>query len=174
MKQAEGNGGTDAWAFGRYEAVRHRLPDANFPATSVAARDLGELLGAFDAFVFDSFGVLNVGDVPIPGARDRVESLRAAGKKMFVLTNAATVPLAALEQKYSALGFNFTSDEIVSSREVLAKGLVNYAAVSQWGVAAPESSNIDELPISGHLLTDTSEAFDQSEGFIVLSSAGWN
>jgi len=164
---------TSAWAFARYEAVRHRLPVARFPETSVAAADLGALTETFDAFVFDSFGVLNVGETPIPGARERIDGLRAAGKRVFILTNAATVALAKLDQKYATLGFDFQANEIVSSREVLARALANHGDIAQWGVAAPPISDIAELPVSCHPLDNTAEAFERSEGFIVLSSAGW-
>ena len=174
MMQAQKNGVTSAWAFDRYEAVRNRLPDAQFPPSSVSASDLGELIDEFDAFVFDSFGVLNVGDTPISGARERVDALRAADKRVFILTNAATVPLAGLEEKYSTLGFDFQLNEIVSSREVLAGAMARYQDVQQWGVAAPTSSDINELPVLCHALTDTTASFDRSDGFILLSSAGWN
>ena len=109
-----------SWAFDFYESVRARLPPATFPAQPKYKQNLAELTDEFDAFVFDSFGVLNVGDTPIPGARERIAALRAAGKPVAILTNSATVPLAGLVDKYASLGFQFTREEIVSSREVLA------------------------------------------------------
>lgn len=167
------DGVTSAWAFDRYEEVRDRLPDAQFPTSSRMASDLGEFIDEFDAYVFDSFGVLNVGETPIPDARERVDALRNAGKHVFILTNAATVPLVALEQKYSTLGFDFQLNEIVSSREVLANALAHHTNIAQWGVAAPESSDINELPAACHSLTYTSASFDRSDGFILLSRDGW-
>ena len=86
------------WAFERYQAVRHRLPAARFPGKPIHANDLGELRDEFDVFVFDSLGVLNVGDTSIPGARESIDALRAIGKHIAILTNAATAPLASLVQ----------------------------------------------------------------------------
>ena len=153
--------------------MRARLPGATFPRRSVRADSLDDLKGEFDAFVFDSFGVLNVGDTPIGGARRRVQALRNDGKQLVILTNAATVPLAQLVHKYTRLGFQFQASEIVSSREVLASGLRLFDSEMRWGVAAPHQSNIDELPARCHSLHNDQLGFDYSDGFMLLSSQGW-
>lgn len=165
---------TSTWAFERYESVRGRLPSAAFPAQPKHATDLGELADEFDAFVFDSFGVLNVGDTTIPGAIERVATLRAAGKQLAILTNSATVPLGGLVDKYASLGLQFTRQEIISSREVLANALQDMPSIVTWGIAAPATSNIAELPVNGHLLRDTEASFADCDGFILLSSQDWN
>ena len=106
-------------AFARYEAVRPRLPVATFPAMSHHVNSLAEVADRYDAFVLDAFGVLNVGDTPIPGAVGRMADLRAMGKRLLiVLTNAASYPRATALAKYHRLGFDFTSDEVVSTRDV--------------------------------------------------------
>ena len=54
---------------------------------------------AVRAFVPDGLGVLNVGAGPIEGAVERVARMRAAGKRVIMLTSAATQPLlGALEE----------------------------------------------------------------------------
>ena len=146
---------------------------ARFPARSRQARHLGDLVDEFDAFVFDSFGVLNVGDTPIPGARERIEALRAAGKQIAVLTNAATVPIGRLVQKYTSLGFRFAEHEIISSREVMANAQKAYGDAMRWGVAAPAISRIEELPGRCHRLEYRNITFDECDGFILLSSQEW-
>lgn len=153
--------------------MRSRLPGAAFPKLSVVAASLDELKNQFDAFVFDSFGVLNVGETPICGACERVEALRRDGKQLVVLTNAATVPLGGLVQKYANLGFRFANREIVSSREVLANGMQPCDANWKWGVAAPPQSKVHELPGQCHNLTVCQSSFDDCDGFILLSSSGW-
>ncbi len=165
---------TSTWAFERYEAARDRLPSAAFPSQPIKAQNLGEIADEFDAFVFDSFGVLNVGDTTIPGAIERVEALRGAGKQLAILTNAASVPLAGLVDKYASLGFQFTRPEIISSREVLSHAMEDMPGNMTWGIAAPVTSNIAELPGNGHLLDDTAASFTNSDGFILLSSQTWN
>ena len=78
----------------RYEALRGRLPAARFPARPSEIAHLGEIMGEIDAFVLDGYGVLNTGAEAIPGAAARVAALRAAGKRLVVLTNAASYPAA--------------------------------------------------------------------------------
>lgn len=153
--------------------MRPRLPGAVFPEHPVRAASLDDLKGEFDAFVFDSFGVLNVGDTPIAGARRRIEALRGDGKQVAILTNAATVPLGSLVQKYTQLGFQFQASEIISSRGVLASGLRCFDSEMRWGVAAPPQSDIDELPGRCHSLHNDQVGFDYSDGFILLSSQEW-
>ncbi len=173
-------------AFARYERVRNRLPTAAFPGNSQVRANLGELIEAFDAFVFDSFGVLNIGETPIGGARERIARLRSAGKQVLVLTNAATGPLSGLPAKYRSLGFDFEASEIVSSREILANALrtrtdqlnsgVHDGVHSgihcgiHWGVVAPAAARIEELPGTVTLLPDSNADFDSPDGFVLLSS----
>ncbi|MGI9514992.1 MAG: HAD-IIA family hydrolase [Anderseniella sp.] len=137
------------------------------------AENLAELKDEFDAFVFDSFGVLNVGETPIAGAHERIEALRGDNKQLAILTNAATVPLSKLVLKYAQLGFQFEAREIVSSREVLAGGLRSFDREMRWGVVAPSQAQIDELPCRCHSLDDDIAGFDYSDGFVFLSSQGW-
>ncbi len=96
-------------AFRRYEAVRGRLPVAQFAAEAAFAPDLGAVADRWDGFVLDAFGVLNVGDTPIPGAVARMAALRARGKRLCVLTNAASYTRAEALEKYRRLGFDFAA-----------------------------------------------------------------
>ena len=62
-----------------YEALRPLLPAAAFPPRYAQAPDLAPLTDAYDAFFFDAFGVLNIGETAIAGAADRIVALRRAG-----------------------------------------------------------------------------------------------
>jgi len=106
-------------AFRRYEEVRPRLPAAPpMPDAPTRHADLSALLERYEVFVLDGFGVLNVGASAIPGAAERIAAIRRAGRRVVVLTNAATYPPAIGLEKYRALGFDFSAAEIVSSRDV--------------------------------------------------------
>ena len=65
--------------FERYQSIRSRLPRASFEGEPSCVGSLLDVKADVDAFVFDAFGVLNVGETPIPGAADRLNQLRAAG-----------------------------------------------------------------------------------------------
>lgn len=159
-----------AWAFERYEDIRARLPQTDFPDNAVGIVDLGAVADSFDAFLFDSFGVLNVGETPIDTAAARVASLRSAGKHVLVLTNAATPPLATLPEKYARLGFDFCDTEIVSSRDVLRHALRDYETGMVWGVVAPDASLPGDLGIDHCLLEASKPVPETVDGIIFLSS----
>ncbi|MEQ8664984.1 MAG: HAD-IIA family hydrolase [Rhodospirillales bacterium] len=160
------------WVFDRYGQVRQRLPFPHFSPATEPVANLGDIADRFDTFVFDSFGVLNVGNAAIPGAVERVSQLRDAGKRVFVLTNAASVPIRRLQQKYAGLGFDFSASEIVSSRAVLMHALRQFDAGMEWAVIAPDDAEIDELPARVRHYTDSTKG--HCDGFIFLSSSGWN
>jgi len=162
------------WAFNRYEQLRDRLPVAPGSGSSVAVANLDAVADQFDAFVFDSFGVLNVGATPIDGAKNRIAALRKAGKQVFVLTNAASWPLAALPDKYDALGFDFSANEIVSSREILANALATYPSKWTWAIAAPVHSDVAELNVPSVLIDLSRQDWTEADGIILLSAQTLN
>lgn len=162
---------TADWVFRRYQSIRHRLPRAVFAPASQAIDDLGAIEDRFDAFLFDSFGVLNVGDTPIAGARERLARLRGLGKHVFILTNAATPPAAELTAKYDHMGFAVPAAQIVCSRAVLAAHMAGYGADWNWSVIAPDSSRIAELP--GKARPFDPETAPDADGIVFLSSRGW-
>ncbi len=158
-------------AFQRYESVRARLPQAEFPARSDHVGSLADVAHRYDAFVLDAFGVLNIGTTAIPGAVQRMAALRAMGKRLIVLTNAASYPRAEALRKYHALGFDFTENEVVSSRDVacahLAGGLL-------WGAVAALGDGFSDIPARVIDLLDDPRALDRAEGFLLLSTARWD
>ncbi len=161
------------FAFERYQAVRPRLPVATFPKSAQAIDNLLQIADQFDAFIFDAFGVLNVGESPIPGAAQCVRRLQEIGKKTLVLTNAGSFALTNLRQKYQKLGFTLTLEQIVSSREQLFMALAHYPTSMHWGVAALPESGIDQLDFNLSLLGEETTLFDQVDGFLFLGARDW-
>lgn len=161
---------TTDWAFDRYEAIRPRLPKARYPEISKHAANLAELAGHFDAFVLDAFGVLNRGEDPIPGAPERMHELREMGKKLIVLTNAASYTRTELLAKYHRLGFDFESSEVVSSREVALASLPDLPDGKPWAaISLPHDSYSDSsFPLES--LSNDPTLYDRAGGFLFLSS----
>ncbi len=164
---------TAAEACARYEAVRHRLPAARFPDRPRRAPDLSALADAFDAFVLDGFGVLNIGEAAVPGAAARVAALRAAGKRVIVLTNGASRPATAAVAKYAQFGMDFAPEDIVSSRDALAGALAALPEPLVWGFAATAHSAIGTLAPGALALGDDPADYDRAEGFAFLSAIDW-
>jgi glycerol 3-phosphatase-2 len=163
------------WAFDRYESVRALLPQASFPAQSRQGQDLGDTIADYDAYVLDAFGVLNRGETAIDGAVERMAQLRALGKRLLVLTNAASYTRAEVLAKYHRLGFDFTADEVVSSRDVAFAGLPQLPAGQVWGAAAAPEDDFSDAPAGVQIehLADDPDLLHRAGGILLLSNAGW-
>lgn len=168
---------TAKWAFERYQAIRHTLPAANFPATSTQVGGLTDLANHFDVFLLDAFGVLNVGKSAVKNAPEAVQALQLAGKKVIVLTNGASLPVKEAQIKFKNLGFNFTLEDIVASRDALCHGLTHRFTQKQcptlWGVMARPDSQLHTLPVDGVMLGEDASLFDKVNGFILLGASFW-
>jgi len=161
-----------AAVFRRYEALRARLPA--MPPSAARPQivpDLCAVADRFDAFVLDGFGVLNVGSAAVPGAAARVAVLRAAGKRVLVLTNAATFPVAVSVEKYARLGFDFAAGEIVSSRDVAVAALRDFPAGTRWPATAGGAGSLDGLDAVP--LEDEDAPYEAADAFVYLSADLW-
>lgn len=75
------------------------------------------LATAFDGFIVDQWGVLHDGSKPYPGALACLEAMRAAGKRIVVLTNSGR-PEAANVRLMESMGFPATLfDRFVAAGE---------------------------------------------------------
>jgi len=158
-------------AIARYEAIRDRLPRAAAPVVPKLAGSLAETFGSYDGYLFDSFGVLNVGDSAIPGAADCLGVLRRTGKPFCILTNAASYTSAEAFHKYQKLGLDVRQEEILSSRDVLLGEIESLHPGLLWGaIAAPEDDFHDTRSRLIHLRGADWQAV---EGFVFLSAVGW-
>lgn len=160
-------------AFARYEAIRPRLPAARYPARSQPLPSLEEVADQVDGFLLDAFGVLNVGETAIPGAVARMASLRARGKRLAVLTNAASYPRPQLLAKYHRLGFDFTAEEVVASRDVAVARLDGIAPGATWAAIAAAGDSFADIPASLLDAVADPSAFDRADGILFLSTARW-
>jgi 4-nitrophenyl phosphatase/phosphoglycolate phosphatase len=68
-----------------------------------------------DVFIFDCDGVIWRGDSVIDGIPGVLEKLRAAGKKMFFVTNNSTKSRKGYKKKFDSLGLDVPAEEIFSS-----------------------------------------------------------
>lgn len=161
-------------AFARYEAIRPRLPMARFAAQSVQVTSLEEVADRVDGFLLDAFGVLNVGETAIPGAIARLASLRARGKKLVVLTNAASYTRAQLLAKYHRLGFDFTADEVVASRDVAVARLEGIAPGATWAAISAAGDTFADIPARVLDAASDPRAFRDADAVLFLSTARWS
>lgn len=162
-------------ALDAYEAARHRLPEfAPGAGGCRAVASLADLAEGFDVFLLDAFGVLNVGERVIPGVPESVAHLQDLGKRVLVVSNAASVPVAALVEKYARLGFRFAAEDVVTSRAAMAAKMNGQSALC-WGVVAPDGSDLSDLGLPALLhLQDDPAAYAACDGVLLLGSGGWS
>ncbi|NRB33011.1 MAG: haloacid dehalogenase, partial [Rhizobiaceae bacterium] len=149
------------------------MPVAHFPETAQHISGLLEIADDFDTFVFDAFGVLNVGDTPIAGAVNTIESLRAQNKRVFLATNAASYSRQQSVVKFQRMGFDFAESEIVTSRMAAERALSRHAH-ALWGVIASDAFAQSDLNFPCERLTDQPEVYDRVDGFLFLSTQEWS
>ena len=161
-------------AFARYRAIAHRLPKAvrGFPPFSARVPDLRALFGRYDGFILDAYGVLNVGTAAIPGAAARIAEMRAAGKRLVVLTNGASQSGAAALARFHHWGFDFTADEVIASRDLVAEALRKDHGGLLWAAIGADDGALDDLP--GDLRPLDDDLLTRAEGFVFLGSGGWS
>ncbi len=156
--------------FERYQSVRSRLPAAPSLAGSTDIVSLLDIADTVDAFVFDAFGVLNVGDTLIEGADRRVDALRARGCKIRILTNAASYARAHAVEKFRKLGVRVHESEIVTSRDAALQNLPDV----KLGVMAAQDDSLDDIGAPVTRLGDDAGAYHDVGGFLFLSTTDWN
>lgn len=163
-----------AWAFDAYEAIRDRLPCAAFPERARPIASLAELADDFDVFLLDAFGVLNVGEGAIPGAPERIAALKAAGKRIIVVSNAASYPKRVALERLRGLGFALGPDELLSSREALLSALEPDPPAGRLGLIAPERFGREEFDgLDTVFLGDAAADYDTVDGVLMMSSLPW-
>lgn len=160
-------------AYQRYQEIRSRLPGARSPSAPVYAGSLIETAERYDGFLFDSFGVLNVGETAIEGAAECLSALRAMGKPFCILTNAASYTSEIAYGKYRRLGLDVRREEIVSSRDVALAHLDGLAPGLRWSAICASGDGFEDAAVGIIDLLDAGDDWSRAEGFLFLSSARW-
>ena len=156
--------------FQKYESLRPRLPDLKCPNATIEINSILEIASEVDVFVFDAFGVLNIGENLIPGADLALKTLRDMNKQVRVLTNAASYDKCGTEKKFLDLGLDFAGEEIITSRDAALENVTP----GLWGVITAEADNLNDLKAEYIRLADTKPDFDKVDGFLFLSTSCWN
>lgn len=155
--------------FDRYEEVRGRLPHIKTSEKTHDIKSLMDISSQIDAFIFDAFGVLNVGETLITGADRRLNELRERGCAIRILTNAASYDRSGAIEKFKRLGLELLADEIITSREAaLAK-----TEAARWGIIAAEKDQLTDMPFQWLRLGDVAEDYEKVDSFLFLSTADW-
>ena len=155
--------------FDRYQEVRARFPQVIPRDGSLEIQSLLDIADQVDAFVFDAFGVLNVGETMIPGADTRLDQLRERGCAIRILTNAASYDRSGAIAKFKRLGLRIKDEEIITSREAALQHL----GAGHWGVITADSDPLTDLPDHITRLNDSPDDYGAVDQFLFLSTADW-
>lgn len=161
---------TVATIFDRYEAVRHRLPAVSVPTATAQIGSLHDIAGQADAFVFDAYGVLNIGEAGIPGAAQRLRELRDNDHQIRILSNAASYNHAGAAAKFRRLDMGVRDHEIITSRDATLAQLENRL----WGCIAAPQDDLSDIPAPTRRLVDDPARYDEVDGFLFLSTEVWS
>ena len=152
-----------------YEALRPIMPPARNCQTTYVSR-LIDLVDQVDAFIFDGYGVINVGDGPIAGINEVFAVAEQKGVPIIVLTNGASYGAARAWQKYVSWGLPIAESHVVSSRDALEAALAPRAGQLAYGSLSAASQ---PLGYEGELRYGDAGFFEQAEEFVFLGTIGW-
>lgn len=165
--------GTGDWAFETYQTISTRLPRGTQRGACARAEDLAQIAQDFDLILFDAYGVLNVGESPIATAPPRIAALRAAGKPVRVVTNSAGYPKVAMMARYARLGFDFTVEEVISSRQTTLTRMKGNS--HHWGaMLSARYGNEDMGGLDFRFLQDDPADYAAVEGFLLIGADDWS
>nr|WP_235971250.1 HAD-IIA family hydrolase [Palleronia pontilimi] len=149
------------------------MPPAEFTADPARADTLADVADPYDLILLDAYGVLNVGETAIPGAAARIAALRAAGKRVAVVSNSAGYPKRMMMDRYARLGFDFAPAEVVTSREALLACLAGQPP-RHWGLMLTDAHDMDEFAgLRTTFLGDDPADYDAVDGVLMVGSDGW-
>ncbi len=103
------------WALKLYACKPEKLV-----AGSIQRLDsLAEVYAHATVIFFDGFGVLNIGDSPVPDMPAAIKKLRQLGKQLRVLTNNGSRNAGQIAHWLNGMGFDFDEHEIISCGHAL-------------------------------------------------------
>ena len=165
----------DAWRL--YRAAEIRLPRPPAPQTLPALRRVAGLRtllseGRYDAVILDAWGVLNLGDAPIPAARDAFAALRASGLAVRVLSNDAGSDPPESSARHTRRGFDVKPEEIVFGLDLMEPTLaVLGIAAEDCVLVAPRPAPRD--PLTSRMLDLDAPGALEAAAIVLLSTVGY-
>jgi glycerol 3-phosphatase-2 len=136
--------------------------------------DVAEIADGFDLVVLDAWGVLNLGDAPIPTAAAAVDGLRRAGKRLIVLSNDGTRRGAAAAARHRRRGIAIADDEILAGIDLLPALIERLPPAGALGVIADGPLPFPDLLGTAPPLGDDPAAYGRAKAILFLSSDGWS
>jgi HAD superfamily hydrolase (TIGR01450 family) len=162
----------DAWqAYRRAETL---LPAKPPPVAPRRIADVAAIADDFDVVALDAWGVLNLGEATIATAPAAVAGLRAAGKRLAVLSNSGSRDAGTSAARLRRLGFDFTAAEIITGLDLVPAALAALALPPPIGFIAGATAALPALTAGMLALGDDPAAYDRVSGIVFLSTGAWS
>ncbi|MEM9601951.1 MAG: HAD family hydrolase [Pseudomonadota bacterium] len=134
-----------------------------------------ELAEHYDAMLLDGFGVLNCGDMAVPGMVEVFAELQRRGVRLLILSNGSTGQTRDAVAKYSAFGYPVDADDVITSRDAARGGLARHHDAYpdwHWAVSPMGGRALDDLP--GRFSEIRSDGCDPTtDGFLLVTAVAW-
>lgn len=135
-----------------------------------------ELVERYDLFLFDAYGVLVHGSGIMPGAREAIGRLDAAGKPYFVVTNDASKLPATSAARYARLGLHLDPARIVTSGMLLEPYFADHGLRGARCAVLGPADGIAYVELAGGHVVPATADFDvlavcDESGFPFLATA---
>ena len=135
---------------------------------------LVDILDQFELILLDSYGVLCRGNTPVEGAVEAITLMRQKNKPFCVVSNDTMINKAIAAGKYQKRGFDFTSDEVLTSLDITDQFLSTISDPQRYGVIAPlEHPSSERLQKMVRLNECNGEIPEQVDTLLFLTGAGW-
>ena len=161
--------------------VMPRFPTAGKRQKPKAVPSLRHIVGEFDALFLDGFGVLNIGDTLISGAKELIALAQARGVAVFVVTNAASQSVAKIGRRYLDKGLDIQPSQVIASRQALTHWLIHQRppAIRTIAIADQHATLLDLAEVEAitqqHLTPSSdSQSNYNYDAIAILGTKGWD
>lgn len=161
-------------AWREYRRSERRLPSKPPRVRPERVGGIGAIRDRFDAVLLDAWGVLNLGEAPIPRALAAVKELRAAGVPLLVLSNDASGDKASAVAKHRRRGYDLRAEEIVAGLDLLPETLARLELDAPPGLIADPPPPMQALTGAMPILADDPEPYEQVPAIAFLSADRWS
>jgi len=161
-------------AWREYRRAERRLPAKPLSVHPTRVAGIAAIRQHFDAVILDAWGVLNLGEIPIPRALAAVKELRDASVPLLVLSNDASADKASAVAKHRRRGYDFRAEEIIAGLDLLPETLAELALEAPPGLIADPPAPMQALTGAMPSLADDLAPYERVPAIAFLSADRWS
>jgi len=161
-------------AWREYRRAEPRFPPKPPRVRPERIAGIAAIRDRFDAVFLDAWGVLNLGEAPIPRALVAVKALREAGMPLLVLSNDASGDKASAVARHGRRGYDFGTEDIIAGLDLLPETLAGLALEAPPGLIADPPAPLQALTGGMPVLGDDPASYEEVPAIAFLSADNWS